>query len=58
MFSVWTSVKVKSDTHERTGEAGLVWKINRTKMPDHVVVKWDTDGTEETMPIVDLAELS
>ena len=57
MFSVWTPVKVRSETHERAGEAGLVWKINRAKMPDHVVVKWDTDGTEEAMAVADLAEL-
>ena len=57
MFSVWTPVKVRSEEHERAGEAGLVWKINRQKMPDHVVVKWDTDGTEESVAVADLSEL-
>lgn len=58
MFSVWTPVKLRSETHERAGDAGLVWKINRAKMPDHVVVKWDIDGTEESVAIADLAELA
>lgn len=56
MFSVWTVVKPASETHDRAGEVGMVWKTNQAKMPDHVVVKWDADGTEESVALADLVE--
>jgi hypothetical protein len=58
MFSVWTPVKPISETHERAGEAGVIWKVNKKQYPDHVVVKWDTDGTIEAVEAVELMELS
>ena len=57
MFSVWTSVTPVSETHERAGEAGTVWKVNKAKFPTMVVVKWDKDETIEVVDAADLKEL-
>lgn len=54
MLSVWTVVKPAKEDHERAGQAGVVWKVNSKKYPDHVVVKWDTDETIETVAVADL----
>lgn len=53
-YSVWTPVRVVAENHERAGQAGLVWKIS-PKFPGHVVVKWDSDDTQESIE-VDLVE--
>lgn len=56
MFSVWQSVKVKSESHSRAGQAGTVQATNPAK-PDDVVVKFDTDGQLESVACADLAPL-
>jgi kynureninase len=57
MFNVWTSVKVSSETHPRTGQAGTVHAINQTEHPDEAVIRFDLDGTLEAVAISDLVAL-
>ena len=56
MLSIWTVVIAKED-HELAGQAGVVWKVNAKNYPEHVVVKWDTDDTIETVAVADLVVL-
>lgn len=58
MFSVWTPVRIRAESEnlERAGQAGLVWKIS-PRFPDHVVVKWDSDDTQESTLKTDLEAL-
>lgn len=57
MFEVWTPVKVVTEDHPRAGTAGTVQQVNRVVHPDAVVVKFDLDGTEEAVNLVDLKAL-
>lgn len=57
MFEVWTSVKVITEGHPRFNTAGTVQQVNKTAHPDAVVVKFDLDGTEEAVALVDLKAL-
>ncbi len=56
MFSVWTSVKVKTENHERTGEAGTVHATNPAH-PDEVAVKFDRDSEIVAVAVTDLQPL-
>lgn len=57
MFSVWTSVKVKNEEHSRAGTAGSVHATNVETHPDEVQVKFDADGTIESVLVADLQAL-
>ncbi len=57
MFDVWKAVQVVNTDHPRTGEAGTVFATNRVTHPDDVVVKFDIDGTTESVAVVDLKAL-
>lgn len=56
MLPVWTSVKVINKDHARFSSAGVVHATNPDK-PDQVVVKFDTDGTLESVSNADLQAL-
>lgn len=55
-YSVWQSVKVKTEDHPRAGQAGTVHTVN-PKHPDEVVVKFDS-GDTEAVEVKDLEALS
>ncbi len=57
MFQVWKAVQVKNPDHPRAGQAGTVFAVNQTTHPDAVVVIFDTDSTEESVKVADLAAL-
>lgn len=57
MFEVWTPVTVVTPDHPRAGTAGTVQQVNRAKHPAEVVVKFDLDGTEESVLCADLKAL-
>ncbi len=56
MFPVWTSVKVKTQGHEREGEAGTVHATNPAHA-DEVVVKFDRDSELVAVAVTDLQAL-
>jgi len=55
-FDVWQSVKVTKEDHPRTGQAGTVHATSPAH-PDEVQVKWDSDGTIESVSVDDLTVL-
>lgn len=55
-MNVWTSVKVTAKGHERFGQAGVV-HASDPKVPDEVIVKFDSDGALKAVPLVDLVVL-
>jgi hypothetical protein len=57
MYGVWTAVKVVNSDHERVGQVGVVWGVNRVTHPDDVIVKFDQDGQEQSMPLADIQAL-
>jgi hypothetical protein len=57
MYGVWTAVKVVNVDHERVGQVGVVWGLNREKHPDAVIVKFDQDGQEQAVPLAELQAL-
>lgn len=56
MFSVWTSVKVKTEGVERSGEAGIVHATSPAH-PDEVTVKFDSDAALVAVAVADLQAL-
>jgi hypothetical protein len=56
-MNVWQSVKVKNETHSRYEQAGTVHATNAETHPDEVQVKFDLDGTVESVLIADLVAL-
>lgn len=54
-FAVWDVVRPASPDHPRAGQVADVTKVNYQRHPDEVVVRWNVDGTEESVPMVDLA---
>lgn len=56
-FRVWQSVKVTTEDHPRTGLAGIVCGVNRTK-PEQVEVEFDIDGVRELVNVADLTALA
>ena len=48
---------MKNPDHPRAGQAGTVFAVNQTTHPDAVVVIFDTDSTEESVKVADLAAL-
>jgi hypothetical protein len=57
MYEIWTPVKVINVDHARAGTAGIVTMRNLKDHPDSVVVKFDVDGTEESVQTADLQSL-
>lgn len=57
MFNVWTSVQVSNADHPRTKQAGTVHATNSETHPAEVVVKFDMDGTLESVQLADLVAL-
>lgn len=57
MYPVWTSVLVKNENHPRFNTAGHVSATNADAYPDLCVVTFDTDGTAESVELVDLRAL-
>lgn len=57
MFPVWTAVKVKTEGHEREGQAGVVHETNQFDHPDSVVVKFDKDQSLVDVATADLVAL-
>ncbi len=55
-FNVWQSVKVKTEDHPRTGQAGTVHTVS-PEHPDEVVVKFDVDSSTEAVNVNDLQAL-
>lgn len=56
-LDVWTPVKVTNPDHPRADQAGFVFAANASTHPDEVVVKFDTDGTTESVQLADLQVL-
>jgi hypothetical protein len=56
-MNVWTAVKVKNESHARFNTAGVVFASNVKDHPDEVQVKFDLDGTVESVLIADLQAL-
>lgn len=57
MFSVWTSVKVKTKGHEREGQAGVVHETNQKTHPEEVVLRFDADQSLVSVAVADLVAL-
>lgn len=56
MYGVWTSVKVKTQGHEREGQAGTVYATT-PDIKDEVQVRFDSDQTVMAVKLVDLEML-
>lgn len=55
-FSVWNSVQCSNKEAARYRQAGVVYALNQDN-PDHVAVRWDSDGQIELVANDDLKAL-
>jgi hypothetical protein len=57
MFNVWQAVQVTTPAHPRFNEAGTVHRTDRQDHPEKVVIQFDTDGSLESVDLIDLKGL-